>query len=147
MICESLRADTKLLTEAGSLQLWSSVDIQTRGSAARTFWPFLAERMGTSSAPQMSATGSLVDLILILSCSRRSLYNFLWKPCELMWIWVLCTTPSWSPGLVQFGVPPVGKIQMKLSMWNLKKGNMKSLDSTMKQSHFAVTVNLLQAVE
>lgn len=60
----------------------SSVDIQTSGSAARTFWPFLTERMGPSSAPQMRATGSLVDLILILSCSRRSLYNFLWKPCE-----------------------------------------------------------------
>lgn len=45
-----------------------------------------------------------------------------------------------------FGVPPVGEIQTETQQVELK-GNVKSLDLTMKQSHFAVTVNLLQAVE
>lgn len=70
--------------------------------------------------PQMRAMGSLVHLILILSCSR-SLYHLLWKPHEIMWVWVLCTTQSWSSGLVRFGVPAVGKIQTETQQVELKE--------------------------
>lgn len=71
--------------------------------------------------PQMRTIGSLVDLIFILSCSRRSLYNLSWKPHEIMRFWVLCATQSWSPGLVGFGVPPVGEIQTETQQVELKE--------------------------
>lgn len=119
MICESLRADTELLTAASC----SSEAVSTSKPVVLQQEPFglpWLKGWEPPQFPQMRATGSLVHLFLILSGSR-SLYNFLWKPGELMWVWVLCTTPSCSPGLVRFGVPPVGKIQTETQRVELKE--------------------------
>lgn len=127
------------------LQLWSggTNGVYTSKSVVLQQEPFGLPWLKGSKPPlftQMRAIGFLVILLLILNCSRRSLDILVWKPHEIMRFWVLYRTQSWSPGLVRFGLPSVGEIQLKLSRRNSKEGNIKSLDLTKKQSHFAVTV-------
>lgn len=65
-----------------------------------------------------------------------------------MRFWVLYTRQNWSPGLVRFGVPPIGEIQNETQQVELKERKHEVTWLNYKTVTFCCdSENLLQSVE